>query len=402
MIQAARDGSFEDVKYLAISAPEIPTELVGEALEMFCKYLDETPELLGLTPRSLHTPDKERQAGYRVMALDGLGFMSRPPNILTLSGVARSWPNIQKWANYYYEDQLSGGPVWLTPEKDKMEATMGMAEAHALSVMVGVLAYATTAPGSAERLARDSGETFGLIANIWLRATLHEYVEKEVKRRIMENMKFALIDALGSPFSAWSLDVAKDVILHESKRKARFVAKAALFHVKDGPSFPDDGAVAASVNLTYLLLCTNDKRDDFEKAFVEADVSQIITRIFVRYSAPPKDTVRFAEGILHNSLQTLLILLKSPCGFAQAPAILKLGLLEGIANYTKSFYQTARSTADPTAQSLRTIVGKLLPHYLIHYAVIGSAVQAAKELIQSKKIGGLGEKHHQVGMAVLR
>ena len=176
MIKAACDGSFEDVKYLALSAPSIPTELVGEALEMFCKYLDVTPEQLGLTPRSLHPAEKELQGGYRTMALNGLASMSRPPNILTLTCVARSWPNIMKWAKYYYEDQLSGGPVWITPAKDKMEATMGMAEAHSLSVMSGVLGYATTAPGYAERLAKDNGETFGLIANIWLRATLHDYV----------------------------------------------------------------------------------------------------------------------------------------------------------------------------------------------------------------------------------
>jgi len=148
MINAARNGSFEDVKYLAISAPAIPTEVIGEALEMFCQYLDVTPEQLNIAPCSIYSPAVTMQYGFGVMALNGLGFMSRPANVAVLSCVARSWPSIAKWAKFYYEDKLSGGPVWTTPPKDKrIEA---VAEAQALTVLAGVMAYASSSTGSAE------------------------------------------------------------------------------------------------------------------------------------------------------------------------------------------------------------------------------------------------------------
>ncbi len=184
------------------------------------------------------------------------------------------------------------------------------------------------------------------------------------------------------------IEYSQKYYFHRGQEESQSRCNAALAYIKDAPSFRDVGAVFSSVNITYLLLCTNDKKDEssiFEKALVELNVSQIITRIFVHFSTPPNDTFRYAEGILNNSLQIILSLLESPRGFAQAPSMLKLGLLDGIANYTSNFYRTARSTVDPLGLALTTIVGNILPHYFIHYAVIGSAIEATKGLIQSKK-----------------
>ncbi len=321
-----------------------------------------------------------------------------------ISCVARSWPSIAKWAKFYYEDKLSGGPVWTTPPKDKrIEA---VAEAQALTVLAGVMAYASSSTGSAERLASDQGDTFTMIAKVWLRAVPHEHVDMEAKRRIMEIIKYSLSDSLNSPSKAWSLNLARNIIFTEAKKKVKVVANAALAFIKDAPSLPDVGAVFPSVNITYLLLCTNDKKDEssiFEKALVELDVSQIITRIFVHFSRPPNDTFRYAEGILNNSLQIILSLLESPRGFAQAPSMLKLGLLDGIANYTSNFYRTARSVNGGSVgfgfDDDRWEYSTALFHSLRSDRVGHRSNQGAHSI---EEVKGIGEKHNIIRMAAIR
>ncbi|KLO17608.1 hypothetical protein SCHPADRAFT_162011 [Schizopora paradoxa] len=377
-IAAARGGSTKKLKFLATNFLQVPSEALVEAADLFLPAFVVPDGFDPLEPLPSSLKPRYRLVEICLHGLVSFGVRLRD-NFSFKKKFASSWPNILKWAHYYFIDNCTGSPSVTKIREGELHA---LGQLSKLFVVFSSLEKGYSNPN--ERVA-----TFALLTKVWLKMVPNTELDAITPRdEIMGQMCSALASAVSSP--SWSLSSAVEVLLREAGNQASVVAKVALTALRDAPNFQTDADSMKLIDKSVLAVCyllSLDVREGHSsivlQAFVDQRVVKIITRTFWHFSTRTLSTLDNPLSIPYTCINIIKAFLDSRLAFVLAPQILRYGFLEGLADHVGYFYPVGKAYPRLVLQN---IIGVLLPALLVFYPVISSAIQATNTLIVTEKI----------------
>ncbi|KLO17616.1 hypothetical protein SCHPADRAFT_994290 [Schizopora paradoxa] len=389
-IAAARAGSSEDLSTIAMSIHRINPEHELEIAEVLCTAF-EVPDgfdPLEPLPDSLKSQYEQVKACIHGFVAVG-GLLAKRNDLAFKAFLSVAWPNILKWAHYYFVDHSNSTETQTFQGREKK-----FLNCKAMGILSSLFAiFGSIERGFSNPSYRDN--TLTLLAKLWLKVVPDldpEMCTFGGNFEIMRTMRLALADVSASP--TWFLSSAREIILREAKNQASMVAKVAFTVLRDFKSFQSDDLNQKFVLDSLFVICYllgSDKPGEptsvFHRAFIDQRLVKISMRTLKYFSTSPNNALEYSQLIAGTCFKVVFSTLEAKPAYILAPQILKHGLLDRVADYVACFCSKRKTPLDPTSvHVLKMLLGRMLPNLLVHYPVISSAVEATNSLIRSKKI----------------